>query len=124
MRGRLLPLLLVAAVLGVAGVAGCSRDPAPRGSSSATRSPSAPPSLGGPATSARAVPAGPMNSVERPVAAQLAGKIRRQGLTLDYLDCPAWDGTVPARMTCSAYLDGVVARVHVHLRAAVEGRAV
>jgi hypothetical protein len=65
-----------------------------------------------------------MDRLEQPVAERLAGQVRQQGLTLSYLDCPRWDRSVPARMSCTAYVDGLVARVQVHLRAVVEGRAV
>jgi hypothetical protein len=65
-----------------------------------------------------------MDRLERPVHERLASQIVGQGLTLQYLDCPRWDGEVPSRMTCRGYVDGVVARVSVHLRAAVAGKAV
>jgi hypothetical protein len=65
-----------------------------------------------------------MDDLERPVRDRLAAQIRGQGLTLSYLDCPAWDHQVPTRMVCKGYVDGLVARVAVHLKAAVEGRAV
>ena len=55
---------------------------------------------------------------------RLAAQVKGQGLTLTYLDCPAWDHEVPTRMVCKGYVDGLVARVVVHLEAAVEGRAV
>jgi len=65
-----------------------------------------------------------MNDLERPVRDRLAAQIKGQGLTLTYLDCPAWDHKVPTRMVCKGYVDGLVARVSVHLQAAVEGKAV
>jgi hypothetical protein len=65
-----------------------------------------------------------MNDLERPVRDRLAAQIKGQGLTLTYLDCPAWNHKVPTRMVCKGYVDGLVARVAVHLQAAVEGKAV
>lgn len=65
-----------------------------------------------------------MNRLERPVAERLAEQIAHQGLTLEYLDCPRWDSSVPSRMTCRAYVDGILVAVRVHLKAAVEGKAV
>jgi hypothetical protein len=65
-----------------------------------------------------------MDRLEKPVADQLARHIASQGLSLAYLDCPRWNGTVPSRMTCRGYVDGLVAQVQVLLKAAVQGRAV
>jgi hypothetical protein len=65
-----------------------------------------------------------MDDLERPVQRRLAEQVRGQGLSLDYLACPRWDGAVPARMTCTGYVDGLVAPVDVRLEAAVRGRAV
>jgi hypothetical protein len=122
-RTRLGPLaLLLVAVVGVAVLAGCNGDPAaekPRSTPSQR-----PPALGGSAPVPHAVPASKMNKLERPVHERLASQISGQGLTLDYLDCPHWDGRVPKRLTCRGYVDGLVARVAVHLKAAVAGRAV
>lgn len=120
-RPALLPLLLVIGVA-VALVAGCSREPAaqPPRSSPSQR----PPTLGGSAPREHTPPTTPMDHLEKPVRQRLAAQIARQGLTLAYLDCPHWDGSVPSRMTCRGYVDGLVARVAVHLEAAVEGKAV
>ena len=115
-RLALLPLLLVP-------LAGCDGDPAARSTPSET--PAAAPSvLGGPRSAEASPPTGPMNDLERPVRDRLAAQIKGQGLTLTYLDCPAWDHEVPTRMVCKGYVDGLVARVSVHLQAAVEGKAV
>jgi hypothetical protein len=65
-----------------------------------------------------------MDGLERQVADRLAREVAPQGLTLSYLDCPRWTRRVPARITCRAYVDGLVAKVRVHLRAAVDGKAV
>jgi hypothetical protein len=62
-----------------------------------------------------------MDRLERPVADRLRRQVAGQGLTLAYLDCPAWDGSVPSRMRCRGYLDGVVAGVQVVVRAAGAG---
>lgn len=56
-----------------------------------------------------------MDSVEEPIADHLAEQLRVDGLTLDYVDCPRWSGSVPARMVCDGYLDGVVGQVQVEL---------
>jgi hypothetical protein len=81
------------------------------------------PAVGGAVPVRHVPPRTAMNRLERPVAERLAAQIADQGLTLEYLDCPRWDSTVPSRMTCRAYVDGVVASVLVHLKA-VAGRSV
>jgi hypothetical protein len=113
----LLPLLLGAVL------SGCDSDPAARPAPSA-RPAATPTALGGPPPPQTSPPSRPMDGLERPVHHRLAAQVAGQGLTLTYLDCPPWDGTVPARMVCKGYVDGLVARVAVHLRAAVEGKAV
>ena len=115
-RLALLPLLLLP-------LAGCDGDPGarPTPSESPVASPSA---LGGPRPTDASAPTAPMDDLERPVRDRLAAQIKGQGLTLTYLDCPAWDHKVPTRMVCKGYVDGLVARVAVHLEAAVEGKAV
>jgi hypothetical protein len=122
-RTRLAPLrLLLAVAVGVLVLAGCSGDPAAaptRGNPSQK-----PPVLGGPTPTPHADPTAEMDGLERPVHERLASQIAGQGLTLTYLDCPRWDKSVPSRMVCRGYVDGLVARVAVHLKAAVEGRAV
>ena len=128
MRARLslAPWLLSLAVAAVL-LTGC--DDAPVGSASGTPSSSAtgvtsPPVVGGEAPREKRPPSRPMDSLEKPVHARLAAQIAGQGLTLAYLECPHWDEMVPRRMTCRGYVDGLVARVAVHLKAAVEGKAV
>lgn len=112
----LLPLLLLPLV-------GCDGDPAARPTPG--ESPAATPSaLGGPRPPVTSAPTTPMDDLERPVRDRLAAQIKGQGLTLTYLDCPAWDHKVPTRMECKGYVDGLVTRVAVHLQAAVEGKAV
>ncbi len=59
-----------------------------------------------------------MDALERPVAERLARQIAGEDLTLGYLDCPHWDGTVPSAMTCQGYVEGLVTQVQVHLLAA------
>lgn len=113
----LLPLLLGAVL------SGCNSDPSARPAPSP--SPAATPTaLGGPAPPRTSPPGRPMDGLERPVHDRLAAQVAGQGLTLTYLDCPRWNGTVPIRIVCKGYVDGLVARVAVHLRAAVEGKAV
>jgi hypothetical protein len=122
-RTRLGPLaLLLVALVGAAVLAGCSGDPAaekPRSSPSPR-----PPAIGGASPVPHAVPVAKMNKLERPVHERLAAQIAGQGLTLSYLDCPHWNGQVPQRLVCRGFVDGLVARVAVHLKAAVAGRAV
>jgi hypothetical protein len=114
--------LLVLATSAAALLTGCHDQPAPR--PAAAPSSQVTPALGGQLAAAHRPPDRPMNQLERPVHARLAAQVAGQGLTLTYLDCPPWDGSVPSRMTCTAYVDGVLARVAVHLKAAVEGKAV
>ena len=116
-RTSLLVLATAAATL----LTGCHHEPAAR--PAADPSSQGTPVLGG-HVAAHRPPDRRMNQLERPVRERLADQVAGQGLTLTYLDCPPWDGTVPRRMTCTAYVDGVLARVAVHLKAAVEGRAV
>jgi hypothetical protein len=116
-RTSLLVLATTAATL----LTGCHDEPAAR--PAADPSSQGTPVLGG-HVAAHRPPDRRMNQLERPVRERLADQVAGQGLTLTYLDCPPWDGTVPRRMTCTAYVDGVLARVAVHLKAAVEGKAV
>jgi hypothetical protein len=118
---RRTPLLALAASAALL-LTGCEDRPAPR--PVAAPSGQVTPVLGGRLPAAHRPPDRPMDRLERPVQARLAAQVAGQGLHLTYLDCPHWDGRVPSRMTCTAYVDGVLARVAVHLRAAVEGRAV
>ncbi|MEO5710047.1 MAG: hypothetical protein ABIQ59_09505 [Nocardioidaceae bacterium] len=128
MRARLglAPLLLSLAVTSVllSGCDGASSGAAAGASSTPATGGLRPPVLGGDAPREQQPPDRPMDSLEEPVHARLAAQIAGQGLHLDYLDCPRWDGSVPWRLTCRGYLDGLVARVGVRLKAAVEGKAV
>jgi hypothetical protein len=81
--------------------------------------PPAEPSLGAPAPPSATPPAQPMDHVEEPVAARLAPSLEDENLTLEYVDCPRWDGTLPADLVCKGYVDGVVGEVDVEL---TEGR--
>ena len=113
----LLPLLGGLALV-VALVAGCTGDEWAADeeggeASSATETQEPAPRLGGPSPRHRIPPTQDMDRLERPVAARLSRRIAAQGLTLQYLDCPRWDGAVPSRMTCRGYVDGLVATVHV-----------
>jgi len=56
-----------------------------------------------------------MDDLERPVHTRLAPRLEDDGLTLEYVDCPRWSGTVPAALQCEAYVDGVVGEVAVEL---------
>lgn len=122
MRSRLalLPLVVTAAVSAVL-LAGCTHAPAAAPEPGPT---TRAPALGGRMPPPHSAPTVAMNPLERQVQERLATRVARQGLTLRYLDCPRWDGAVPSRMTCRGYVDGLVARVAVHLRAAVHSKAV
>ena len=115
----MLPLLVLGALL----LSSCHGDPAARPAPTGTAA-TAPVALGGPSRPPVAPPQRPMDDLERPVHARLAAQLAGQGLTLDYLACPRWRGRVPVRLTCKGYVDGLVAPVAVHLRAAVAGKAV
>jgi hypothetical protein len=113
-----LPRLLAArvallALLAAATLTGCDERPTADGPSGST--PSTTPSLGATAPRPTPAPTRPMDDLERPVAARLSRQLRSDGLHLDYLDCPAWDGELPGRMVCDGYLAGVVADVEVRL---------
>jgi hypothetical protein len=109
------------ATAGTVMLAGCS-DPPEREPPAAHRSTA--PALGGAMPARHRPPTTAMNRLERPVAERLGAQIAGQGLTLEYLDCPPWDSTVPSRMTCRGYVDGIVTPVLVHLRAEAAGKAV
>lgn len=114
---------LVAALL----LVGCSGNPdaAPKadaGSGTASTDSTSPsasaeptPELGGKLDPTATPPSTAMDSLEKPIAGQLTKQIVGQGLSLDYLDCPKWDGKAPKVLTCKAYLDGVTADVRVRL---------
>lgn len=119
MRGREAVLVLVTAVAGIALLAACSQ-----GRTEGTRRQSAPAvaaAVGGPLPQHHRPPRREMDRLERPVADRLARRIAAEGLRLGYLDCPRWDGTVPSRMTCRAYVDGLVATVPLRLWAVGRG---
>lgn len=101
MRGprRVVPLLLLAAL--AACQDGAAGDRSPR--------------LGGATPTPSAAPERPMDHLEQPVAARLAPRLARTGLTLEYVDCPPWPGEVPFHAACHGYVDGVVGEVEVRL---------
>ncbi|MGZ4438695.1 MAG: hypothetical protein ACXVWU_05945 [Nocardioides sp.] len=117
---------LVATALAVTSLAlTCTscRDSAPS-TAGASASSSPAPRLGGPRIAAAPVPHGAMSRLERPVAARIAAVARRQGLRLDYLHCPAWDHTMPMRLTCTGWFDGVTAEVLLRLHRVAYGSVV
>lgn len=125
MRARAVPsVVAVVAMVAVAAVllVGCSDERARAAKDGATSGPA--PELGGPAPEWHQPPRREMDRLEKPVAARLASQISAQGLTLVYLDCPTWDGTVPSTLTCHGYVDGLVTDVRLLLKAAVDGKAV
>lgn len=80
--------------------------------SAATESPAR---LGGPPPTPDTPPDEAMDHLEKPIAAHLADRVREAGLTLEYVDCPRWSGSVPAELVCDGYVDGVVGQVDVEL---------
>jgi hypothetical protein len=120
---RLMPLVVAMTVVGVVLLSGCTGDRSTEASSSQdTQDPA--PRLGGRVPEPRSPPHRPMNRLERPLAALLSRRIAHEGLTLEFLDCPRWDGVVPSSIACRGYIDGLVAAVRVHLTAASAGGAV
>jgi hypothetical protein len=111
----------LALLLALAGCAG-DRSDQPRSSTSSSAAPT--PALGGPPVVRATPPDHEMDRLERPVAVQLARQVAREGLTLQYLDCPRWDGRVPSRMSCRAFVDGLRTEVDVVFTRAVQGKAV
>jgi hypothetical protein len=95
-------------------LAACGDDPGDSAGPSRTE-----PSLGAPAPSSATPPPEPMDHVEEPVATRLAPSLEHENLTLEYVDCPRWDGVLPANLVCKGYVDGVVGEVDVEL---TEGR--
>ncbi len=130
MRARATMLAAVTAVVASGALAGCTEDrtDGEQRTTSTSTSASSPapvpaPALGGPTPRPHRPPAQAMDSLERPIAEQLARRIAVDDLRLDYLDCPHWDHTVPSTMTCQGYVDGLVAPVQVRVQAAA-GRGV
>jgi hypothetical protein len=121
----LAPVALAVALL----VGGCSSGGGPSGadrSASSTGtgigSGTAAPRLGGDTPTPSTPPGEPMDDLEKPVAGQLSSEVARQGLKLEYLDCPPWDQNVPRTLSCRGYFDGVPAVVRVRLTAGVGGQ--
>jgi hypothetical protein len=112
---------LCAAVLVTFLLGGCSSERHQARAGQAPTTGRIPPKLGGPYVAPAHLPAGPMNRIEKPIAARLAEQARAQGLRLQILDCPPWDTSVPGRLRCMAYLDGIPTPVRVHLAAADDG---
>ena len=104
---RVAPLLVLAVL------AGCSDGPA------GDRRPG---SVGGPSSAPSPTPQIPMDRLEQGVADRLADRLARQGLTLEYVDCPPWSGTVPLTVLCDGYVDGVVGEIEVRLSDGGDGR--
>lgn len=73
------------------------------------------PTLGRTAGTPTDPPARPMARLENAVAVRLRAQVAGQGLRLDYLDCPKWDGMAPQQLICKGYLNGVTADVRVRL---------
>lgn len=107
-RGHVVPLLLLV-LLGA-----CSDD-----SGAETAGPALQPGARTPEPSAP--PARPMDALERPVADRLAPELSDEGLSLEYVDCPAWSGEVPFETECTGYVDGVVGDIEVALSHGADG---
>jgi len=102
MRGSCLALVILCLV------GGCSdEDPAPPRQTD-------PPQLGGVVPTA-APPSGAMDDIEEPIARKLGKQVASQGLHVDHLSCPEWDGKVPAELTCDGWFDNVKGTVLVRL---------
>ncbi len=110
-----LPRLLALALATALALSACSGGTAPVHPAEPDAAPSASPRLGGPTIDPAAVPSSSMDGVEKPVAARLRREAATEDLTLDYLDCPRWNGGMPKHLTCTGYFDGVRAAVEVRL---------
>ena len=119
--GRLVATALALATLALG--AACTGGDPPAAGAADSPAPAARP-VGGPAVDPVPTPGAAMSRLERPVAARIAAVARRQGLTLDYLDCPAWDHAMPGRMTCRGWFDGVTADVLLRLHRVSGGSVV
>jgi hypothetical protein len=120
---RLPSLVAAIAVVGVVLLAGCAGDRSDEASSG--RDPHGPaPRLRGRLPKLETPPHRPMGRLERQLAARLSRQIAREGLTLEFLDCPRWDGVVPGSMACVGYVDGLVSAVQIRLTASRTGGAV
>ncbi len=112
----LLPLAGTGCSAGPSGTTVPAHDPVSDSTSAPASAPASPvPRPGGPSFRPVPVPSAPMDRLERPIAARLAARAARDGLTLDYLACPSWDGRMPERIRCTGYFDGVTASVRVRL---------
>ena len=81
-----------------------------------------PPRLGGPSQAPSAAPKEPMDRLETAVTQRLNTRLGDDGLRLQHVECPHWDGTVPRRLQCEGYVDGVVGEVGVELTSGEDGR--
>ena len=81
-----------------------------------------PPHLGAASPKPSATPSRPMDALERSVAGRLSSQLHREGLTLEYVDCPPWKGSPRSTFRCKGYVDGVLVRVDVKLSRGAGGR--
>lgn len=117
----MLPRVLGAVVTAIT-LLGCSQ--AVDDSGGRTASAEAPsPRLGGGPLVRSQPPSAPMDRLELAVARRLSEKLRRDRVTVEYLDCPRWRAGSRQVMTCDGYFDGVPGRVRVVLGKASEGAA-
>jgi hypothetical protein len=105
-RRRLVPPVLLGAVL--SGLVACGPEPEPG-------APEPAPRLGGPDSAPATPPARPMDQLESSVAERLDSELHDDGLSLQHVSCPDWDGTVPYHLSCDGYVAGVVGEVEVDL---------
>lgn len=80
-----------------------------------------PPHVGAETPPPSIAPEEPMDRLERPVTERLRPRLAREGLTLDYVDCPPWTGGAPFDVECRGYVDGLLAEVEVRLTEAEDG---
>lgn len=110
----------VATLLAVGALAACGDEGATPGDAEPADRSS--PTLGASAPAPAEPPREPMDRLERPVAERLAPRLEDDGLSLEYVQCPGWPGTVPAELECKGYVDGVVGEVAVELTVGEHGR--
>ncbi|MGA8209681.1 MAG: hypothetical protein WB441_09225 [Nocardioidaceae bacterium] len=125
MRARA-PMLLSLALLVAPLLTACQQDRSPDAADGAGSVASTwpAPTPGARLPALHPTPATAMDRLEAPVARRLAGRLAEDGLRLEYLECPRWDRTVPSRMRCRGYVNGLLARVMVDLHRSGPGRAV
>jgi hypothetical protein len=113
---RPIPLgrVLAGLVLAATALTGCASGEEPAADGPPRR-------VGGPTPTPVSQPDEPMDHLEEPIAERLAVRVRQEGMSLEYVDCPRWSGAAPAELVCTAYVDGVVGEVDVSLTRGTSG---